>query len=58
MASLRAPMVALSWTALSGGPSDVENAAISSTGVYYAIGNNDYLAVALYERRLDPAALQ
>ena len=29
------------WVALSGGPSDVENAAISSTGVYYAIGNNN-----------------
>jgi hypothetical protein len=28
-----------SWTAL-GGPSDVEYAAISSTGAYYAIGNN------------------
>jgi hypothetical protein len=31
----------LSWTALAGGPSDVENAAISTTGVYYAIGNGD-----------------
>ena len=30
-----------SWIALSGGPSDVEYAAISSTGVYYAIGNNN-----------------
>jgi 20S proteasome alpha/beta subunit len=31
----------VSWTALSGGPSDVEYAAISSTGVYYAVGNNN-----------------
>ena len=31
----------LSWTALAGGPRDVENAAISSTGIYYAIGNNE-----------------
>jgi hypothetical protein len=29
------------WTALSGGPSDVENATISTTGAYYAIGNNN-----------------
>jgi hypothetical protein len=31
----------LSWTALSGGPTDVENATMSSTGAYYAIGNNN-----------------
>ena len=30
-----------SWTALSGGPSDVDYATISRTGVYYAIGNNN-----------------
>jgi Bacterial Ig domain len=28
------------WTALSGGPTDVEAAAVSSTGVYYAAGNS------------------
>ena len=28
-----------SWTHLAGGPTDVENAAISSTGIYYAIGD-------------------
>ena len=28
-----------SWSKLSGGPSDVEYAAVSSTGVYYAVGN-------------------
>ena len=27
------------WTALTGGPTDVEYAAVSSTGVYYAVGN-------------------
>jgi BNR/Asp-box repeat len=29
------------WTALPGGPTDVENATVSSTGVYYAVGNNN-----------------
>lgn len=28
------------WSLLSGGPSNVENAAISSSGVYYAVSNN------------------
>jgi hypothetical protein len=28
-----------SWSVLSGGPTNVENAAVSSTGVYYAVGN-------------------
>ena len=28
------------WTALSGGPTDVEYAAVSSTGVYYAVGDS------------------
>ena len=31
-----------SWSAI-GGPSNVENAAVSSTGVYYAVGNNNSL---------------
>src|SRR3984893_13723180 len=30
-----------SWTHLSGGPTDVENATVSSTGVYYAVGNGN-----------------
>jgi hypothetical protein len=30
-----------SWRALSGGPGDVESATVSSSGVYYAIGNNN-----------------
>jgi 20S proteasome alpha/beta subunit len=29
-----------SWTKLSGGPTDVTYAAVSSTGVYYAVGDN------------------
>ena len=29
------------WTALTGGPTDVEYAAVSSTGVYYAVGNGN-----------------
>ena len=28
------------WTALTGGPTDVEYAAVSSTGVYYAVGDS------------------
>ena len=31
-----------SWSAI-GGPSDVEYAAVSSTGVYYAVGNGNSL---------------
>ena len=31
----------LSWTALSGGPSDVEYATVSTSGVYYAVGNKN-----------------
>jgi hypothetical protein len=31
----------ISWVAVSGGPSDVDYATISKTGVYYAIGNNN-----------------
>ena len=30
----------VTWTALTGGPSDVEYAAVSSTGVYYAVGDS------------------
>ena len=30
----------VSWTSLAGGPTDVEFAAVSTTGVYYAIGND------------------
>ena len=30
-----------SWTRLTGGPSNVENAAVSSTGVYYAVGDGN-----------------
>ncbi len=30
-----------SWSQLSGGPSDVEYAAVSSTGIYYAVGDNN-----------------
>ena len=29
------------WSHLSGGPTDVENAAVSSTGVYYAVGDSN-----------------
>ena len=29
------------WTALTGGPTDVEYAAVSSTGVYYAVGDGN-----------------
>ena len=29
------------WTHLTGGPTDVEYAAVSSTGVYYAVGNGN-----------------
>ena len=29
------------WTALSGGPTDVESATVSSTGVYYAVGDSN-----------------
>jgi hypothetical protein len=38
---MRARTGGASWTALSGGPTDVENAAVSSTGVYYAVGNGN-----------------
>ena len=31
------------WTALSGGPTDVQYAAVSSTGVYYAVGDGSNL---------------
>ena len=30
----------LTWSSVSGGPSDVESAAVSRSGVYYAVGNN------------------
>ena len=40
-AFMKAPTVALHGQHLSGGPSDVEYAAVSSTGAYYVIGNNN-----------------
>ena len=43
-----------SWTALSGGPSDVEYATVSSDRRLLCDWQQQYLALALYEWHLDP----
>ena len=43
------------WTKLSGGPTNVEYAAVSSTGAYYAIGDG-LKPLALRRRRVDRTA--
>ena len=41
MASMKAPTAAPRGRHLTGGPTDVEYAAVSSTGVYYAVGDSN-----------------
>ena len=43
------------WSHLTGGPTDVENAAVSSTGVYYAVGDSNSEPVELRRRQMDRA---